>query len=118
MTNKDSGENKRSSCKFLDKCFSCGNIGYFVSFCRKVSIVQCKQQCNKIRNFIEDSAAPCLYVKKNESRGVYIALDVDGNLLIGDHGGIEEDIELLHKNGLIKKTKQHPQYFLEDQKLF
>ena len=49
---------------------------------------------------------------------MYIALDVDGNLLIGDHGGIEEDIELLHKNGLIKKTKQHPQYFLEDQKLF
>ena len=50
-------------------------------------------------DFIEDNVNPCLYMKKTKKGVVYLALNIDNNLFIGNPEAIDEIVELPQKNG-------------------
>ena len=54
--------------------------------------------------FNEGNIDSCLCVKKSKENVVYIALDIDDNLMVGNTEAIDEVIEALQENGPVFKV--------------
>ena len=57
----------------------------------------------KSSDFVGGSINTCLYVKKSTKGTVYIALNIDYNLMIGYIAAINDAIEAMKNNGLMLK---------------